>query len=282
MSIVNLETGKASEFRLFPNESSLTCFVKLTDIEVIELVDLPDDYCEIVATGTGMDSVGHVFKVQLLYSPETLAEKEQVLAGIQVDRYYSACGQFSFVAEEGMLVYDAKCRELSDEEATGVDEVFRVNEVTVKAAQGNERTMSDALREELVKVALEWQEQYGVAPAITSTIAEYDAAKIVGMTDEEYSRYMQDKTAVCRGHDFIHGGLRYQIKAHRPSGKKGSTISNAGKARNYDWDVLIWIRYNMSYDMQEAWSWDRQSYMTSFDSISRISPADMRRGTKIG
>lgn len=127
ISIVNLDTGKASEFKLFPNESSLTCIVKLTDIEVMELVELPDDYCEIVVTGSGMDSVGHVFKVQLLYSPETVAEKEQVLSGIQVDRYYSACGQFSFVAEEGMLMYDAKCRELSDEEAVGVAEVFQLN-----------------------------------------------------------------------------------------------------------------------------------------------------------
>jgi len=129
MSIVNLETGKASEFILFPNESSLTCFVKLTDIEVIELVDLPEDYCEIVATGTAMDSVGHVFKVQLLYSPETVAAKEQVLADIQAGRYYSASGQFSYVAEEGMLLYDAKCRELSDEEAAGVIQVFNVNEL---------------------------------------------------------------------------------------------------------------------------------------------------------
>ena len=128
MSIVNLETGKESEFKLFPNESSLTCFVKLTDIEVIGLVDLPDDYCEIVATGKALDSVGHVFKVQLLYSPETVAEKEQVLTGIQINRYYSVSGQFSYVAEEeDMLMYDAKCRELSDEEATGVAEVFRVN-----------------------------------------------------------------------------------------------------------------------------------------------------------
>jgi len=127
ISIVNLDTGQTSEFKLFPNESCLTCFVKLTDIEIIELAELPDDYCEIVVTGTAMDSVGHVFKVQLLYSPETVAEKEEVLAGIQVNRYYSASGQFSFVAEEGMLMYDAKYRELSHEEATGVAEVFRVN-----------------------------------------------------------------------------------------------------------------------------------------------------------
>ncbi|WP_144400101.1 hypothetical protein [Geobacter pickeringii] len=128
MSIINLDTGQESQFKLFPNESSLTCFVKLMDIEVIELVDLPDDYCEIVATGTAMDSVGHIFKVQLQYSPETAAEKDQILAAVQAGRFYWASGQFSYVAEEGMLMYDARCRELSDEEAAGVIHVFNINE----------------------------------------------------------------------------------------------------------------------------------------------------------
>lgn len=90
-----------------------------------------------------------------------------------------------------------------------------------------------------------------------------------------------DKTAVCRGHDFVHKGVRYQIKAHLPSGKPGSFITNAGKARNYDWDVLIWIRYNTEYEIQEAWSWPRDSYITAFDAATRISPEDMRKGQKL-
>ncbi len=141
--------------------------------------------------------------------------------------------------------------------------------------------MSEILRNELVNLALKWQETYGVAPAITSTISEYDAAKLVGMTDSEYSDYMRDKTAVARGHDFIHNGIKYQIKAHRPSGKPGSKISNAGKARNYEWDILIWIRYNQTFEIEEAWSWEREQYIENFDSKKGVSPRDMRMGTKI-
>ncbi|MDZ4185222.1 MAG: hypothetical protein U1D97_09615 [Desulfuromonadales bacterium] len=137
------------------------------------------------------------------------------------------------------------------------------------------------LRQNLIKVALEWQQQYGVAPAITSALSEYDAAKLIEMSDKDYAEYMRDKTAVCRGHDFIHKNMRYQIKAHRPSGKPGSFITNAGKARNYDWDFLIWIRYNAEYEIQEAWAWKREEYITSFDSLSRISPADMRNGKRL-
>lgn len=104
--------------------------------------------------------------------------------------------------------------------------------------------MSITLCQNLVKISLQWQRQYGVAPSITTAVSEYDAAMIVGMSEDEYSDYMQDKTAEAKGYDFICQGIRYQIKAHRPSGKPGSFITNSGKALNYDWDMLIWIRYN--------------------------------------
>ena len=101
-----------------------------------------------------------------------------------------------------------------------------------------------SLRNKLVDTALQWQERFGVAPSITSAISEYDAALLVGMTENEYSDYMQDKTAVCKGADFIFNKTRYQVKANRPSGKKGSFVTMVPKATNYEWDKLIWILYD--------------------------------------
>ena len=141
--------------------------------------------------------------------------------------------------------------------------------------------MSDNIRQRLVHVALEWQRKYGIAPSITSALSEYDASQIVGMPEDEYCAYMEDKTAVQRGHDFMYKGVRYQVKAHRPSGKPGSVITNAGKAENYKWDTLIWIRYNEGYEIQEAWAWERERYKDAFDSAKRISPDDMRRGRRL-
>lgn len=143
--------------------------------------------------------------------------------------------------------------------------------------------MSNELRQNLVDLALAWERQYGVAPSIVSAISEYDAARLVGMSDLEYSSYMQEqnRTAVSSGHDFCYKNIRYQIKAHRPSGKPGSKITNAGKASNYKWDTLIWIRYNKEYKIEEAWSWDRDKYIEVLGSVKRISPADMRKGRKL-
>lgn len=108
------------------------------------------------------------------------------------------------------------------------------------------------LRNKLIDIALLWQENFGVAPSITSAISEYDAAMLIGMPENEYSEYMKDKTAVSKGVDFVFKNTRYQVKANRPSGKKGSPVTMVPKASNYEWDKLIWILYDKNYVMQEA------------------------------
>jgi hypothetical protein len=98
------------------------------------------------------------------------------------------------------------------------------------------------LRRELVKAALKWQKKYGVGPSITSSLSEYDAAKIVGMTDKEYSAFMitpnsegRRRSGVSRGYDFEFKGKKYQIKGSRPSGLNGSKVTWVRKAANYNW-----------------------------------------------
>ncbi len=134
------------------------------------------------------------------------------------------------------------------------------------------------LRKKLVDVALEWQEKYGVAPQITTPISEYDAAMLVGMSEYEYSAYMQDKTAVAKGSDFVFNGVRYQVKGNRPSGKPGSNITMVPKATNYDWDKLIWVLYDKNYVVLEAWEWDVVAYKQAFHDIKRLAPSHYRKG----
>ncbi|MEK7753152.1 MAG: hypothetical protein AAB654_14605, partial [Acidobacteriota bacterium] len=87
--------------------------------------------------------------------------------------------------------------------------------------------------------------------------------------------------AVSQGPDFVHDGKRYQVKANRPSGKPGSPVTKVAKARNYDWDYLIWILYTTKYEIQEAWMWSSDEYRQAFDSVDRLSPEHMRRGTRL-
>jgi len=137
------------------------------------------------------------------------------------------------------------------------------------------------LRSELVSVAKQWELRFGVAPQITSAISEYDAAALVGMSEYEYSNAMQGASAVQRGHDFVFNGIKYQVKATRASGKPGSKVTKVPQATNYEWDVLIWIRYDPGYTIQEAWSWEVAAYREAFERAKRISPEHMRNGTPL-
>jgi len=77
-----------------------------------------------------------------------------------------------------------------------------------------------SIRDQLVSIALEWEREFTVAPAITTALSEYDAAMLLGCNEEDFKRIMVGQTAVSKGADFVWKNQRYQIKANRPSGKK--------------------------------------------------------------
>jgi hypothetical protein len=136
------------------------------------------------------------------------------------------------------------------------------------------------IRNSLVNIALEWENKFSVMPAITSAISEYDAAQLIGCSEQSYSEIMKGRTAVAKGYEFEYEGIKYQVKANRPSGKPGSFVTLVGKARNYEWDCLIWILYDTKFNIQEAWSFDCDEYKKRFDDKKRLSPEDMRTGKK--
>ncbi|MDR2462663.1 MAG: hypothetical protein LBD30_02655 [Verrucomicrobiales bacterium] len=130
-----------------------------------------------------------------------------------------------------------------------------------------------SLRQQLVSLALKWQKLYGVAPHITSALSEVDAAKLIGMKKAAYSRFMikEERSQVAEGFDFKFKEIRYQVKANRPSGKKGSKVTVVSniktklkKNNESAWDKLIWILYDSNYEIQEAWRWDRVDFEEQF------------------
>lgn len=138
-----------------------------------------------------------------------------------------------------------------------------------------------SIRARLVDIALEWERKFGVAPQITSAVSEYDAAHLVGHSDESFAADAAGRTAVTKGSDFTFRGLRYQVKANRPSGKPGSPVTKVGKAANYEWDRLIWLLYDRLYVLQEAWEWEVAAYREAFHDQAHVRPPDMRRGRQI-
>ena len=137
------------------------------------------------------------------------------------------------------------------------------------------------IRNQLVETALAWERSFGNAPSITTVLSEYDAAMLVGMTEEQYSHCMKGATSVQKGYDFKFNGLRYQVKGNRPSGKPGSFVTWVPKATNYEWDRLVWVLYDSKYEIQEAWVWEVTKYKEEFDAVKRLSPAHHRKGNRL-
>jgi hypothetical protein len=132
-----------------------------------------------------------------------------------------------------------------------------------------------------VAIALEWERDYGVAPAITSALSEYDAARLVGMSNADYMADRVGRTAVSKGYDFLHQGVRYQVKANRPSGRPGSFVTLVSAAKNYDWDRLIWLLYDREYRLVEAWLWEAEDYRGRLGLLKRLGPREMRLGQRL-
>ena len=139
----------------------------------------------------------------------------------------------------------------------------------------------NTIRQQLVDVALEWQRRYGVAPDITKALSEYDAAMLVGCSENDYSRFMQPRTAVSKDHDFEHKGQRYQVSGNRPSGKPGSPVTKVTLKTRYNWDYFVWVHYYENYSIREAWLWAVVDYKCEFQNRIRLGPNDMRKGKRI-
>ena len=148
-------------------------------------------------------------------------------------------------------------------------------------------TVSDAtrMREKLVEISLQWQEEFGVAPSITTAVSELDAAMLVGKDPASLRADGLLRTAVTKDVDFIHNGLRYQVTANRPSGKTGSPVTLVGlkteEKRAFGWDRLIWILYDRHYVLREAREFTAEDYRTKFGHLTRLSPTHMQQGRLI-
>jgi hypothetical protein len=138
----------------------------------------------------------------------------------------------------------------------------------------------DSLRDHLCENAVKWQEKYRVAPNIISAISEFDAARLVGMSEEEYAERERGRTSAA---GFIFREMRYQVLGTRREGirERPESIVIHKRPSNYDWDYLIWIRYNKSYVIQEAWRWDVVLYTEYFNQNDRMTLNDMRLGENL-
>ena len=142
------------------------------------------------------------------------------------------------------------------------------------------------IRDQLVQIVLKWEKKFGFFPGqagITAAISEYDAAtRIFKLDENQYSISVQGRSSVGRGYDFKFNKKKIQVKANRPSGRLGDTVWNAGrKVKTDGWDILIYILYDKSYVVQEAYEFKCDKYEELFSNKKSLRLEDMKKGKKI-
>ena len=143
----------------------------------------------------------------------------------------------------------------------------------------NQQIDFESLRSRLCESALNWQEKYRTIPHIMSAISEYDAARIIGMSEEEYAERRRGRGPT----DFVHGGNRYRVRGLRreEGGGRPNSLVIHRRPTNYEWDYFIFILYNKSYEIREAWIWCAASYREYFDRNDNMTLNDMRLGENL-
>jgi hypothetical protein len=140
------------------------------------------------------------------------------------------------------------------------------------------------LRRQLVRASLEWERYFGVAPSITSAISEVDAARLVGMKESDYCEGGKSRTAITKDTDFKFKGIRYQVIANRPSGRRWSKVKlvsrKTERKSRCGWDRLIWILYDRHYVIQESREFTADEYRLKFRT-TRPYANDMLKGRQV-
>ena len=126
--ITNLESGESwsVEFRPFLTDSTLMATVKVEKTAMHE----DKNSTTISVECKAIDSIGAVFFTELMFTPETVAEREKIIADMTKDAIFLANGRYSICQKKLIIViYDPEYLslppELSEKE---IREVFKVND----------------------------------------------------------------------------------------------------------------------------------------------------------
>ncbi|MEO5330417.1 MAG: hypothetical protein H7839_00210 [Magnetococcus sp. YQC-5] len=141
---------------------------------------------------------------------------------------------------------------------------------------------NNRIRDNLVSVALEWQDKYGVSPVNLNVIAGWDAAILAGMSDEDYASYqMERKYQSLREVDFVYHRQKILVKAFRQIIPLEFGMKYVSKPLQTEWNLIIFILYDSYYSIIGAWQMSHEEYMLKLGDQEKLTPEDYQKGKKI-
>lgn len=135
-------------------------------------------------------------------------------------------------------------------------------------------------RPRLVEMAFDWERRFGVAPVPLSWISEYDVVRLLGLFDDSFAFHCVRFMVVTDG-DVTVGKTRFSVNADRPDVRPAAYLTQVAHSSGYGWDKLYWMLYDKQYELCEAWELPIFDRDQDLDERLRLTPADLRRGTRL-
>jgi len=129
-TVTEVDSGEcwSLEFKPFPTDMALMAIIQVERLEIAA----DDDnaiHTQIIVECNALDSYGLVYKIDLEFAPETVAERDKIVADMKTGAIYMVKGRYSICQEEFIVtISEPEYRPLPpsfDEEE--VREVFEVN-----------------------------------------------------------------------------------------------------------------------------------------------------------
>jgi len=129
-TVTNMESGESwgVEFKLFPTDMELMAIVKVERTEIFADTDNPKS-TQLTVECKALDSLGFVYNLNLEFTPETVEEKDMIIADMKTGIIYMVKGRYSICQEDLIIgIHDPEYLLLpSSFNEEDVREVFKVN-----------------------------------------------------------------------------------------------------------------------------------------------------------
>jgi hypothetical protein len=128
MSITDLDTGETFETNhqfFYAPDLEISAIVK---VGKVHHVVLPNGSLEISIDGLGLDHIGSVFNVKIMFFPDSICEREAILRDMHEDAIWKIQGQYTLYEDSTICVFDPTYNTVSDYLEQELRKVFRINQ----------------------------------------------------------------------------------------------------------------------------------------------------------
>jgi hypothetical protein len=128
MEMTNLDSGETWEIRFhffYSPDLQITAIIK---VGKVHHVVLPNNSLEVSIDCLGLDHIGSVFNVKIMFWPDSVDERDAILRDMREDSIWKVQGRYTLYEDNIIGVFEPTYDVVSDYMDPELREVFRINQ----------------------------------------------------------------------------------------------------------------------------------------------------------